>query len=199
MAPICPVYPYDLVAVRSARTHARGRVSKSWAVVIRSGRVYPTRRRPSSGRRRCRRRNLADRADRECVRICGLAFRFGLRPLAARLPDRDALQFAGRHRSLDPARVASERHAEGTQRCRAPAASRRSRQSAIWPEEAAFAGFYRRRAMAPLRRNTTYLPTESGRAIVDAYLQHRRDTLVRLVGSMSGRRRRCNRRPRFCM
>src|SRR5207245_3044103 len=36
------------------------------------------------------------------------------------------------------------------------------------------------------RRNTTSVPTESGRAIVDAYLQHRRDTLVRLVGSMSG-------------
>jgi predicted MarR family transcription regulator len=36
------------------------------------------------------------------------------------------------------------------------------------------------------RRNTTYVPSESGRAIVDAYLQHRRDTLVRLVGSMSG-------------
>jgi len=36
------------------------------------------------------------------------------------------------------------------------------------------------------RRNTTYVPTASGRAIVDDYLQHRRDTLVRLVGSMSG-------------
>src|SRR5438445_8236324 len=58
------------------------------------------------------RRDLADRADRERVRICGLAFRFGLRPLAARLPDCHADDCAGRHRGLDPPRASSERHAE---------------------------------------------------------------------------------------
>jgi predicted MarR family transcription regulator len=47
-------------------------------------------------------------------------------------------------------------------------------------------GFIEKASDGASRRNTTYLPTESGRAIVDAYLQHRRDTLVRLVGSMSG-------------
>jgi predicted MarR family transcription regulator len=36
------------------------------------------------------------------------------------------------------------------------------------------------------RRNTTYLASETGRALIEAYLQHRRDTLVRLVASMSG-------------
>ena len=47
-------------------------------------------------------------------------------------------------------------------------------------------GFIEKASDGASRRNTTYVPTESGRAIVDAYLQHRRDTLVRLVGSMSG-------------
>ena len=47
-------------------------------------------------------------------------------------------------------------------------------------------GFIDKASNGASRRNTTYVPTESGRAIVDAYLQHRRDTLVRLVGSMSG-------------
>jgi len=47
-------------------------------------------------------------------------------------------------------------------------------------------GFIEKASNGASRRNTTYVPTESGRAIVDAYLQHRRDTLVRLVGSMSG-------------
>lgn len=47
-------------------------------------------------------------------------------------------------------------------------------------------GFIEKASNGASRRNTTYVPSESGRAIVDAYLQHRRDTLVRLVGSMSG-------------
>lgn len=47
-------------------------------------------------------------------------------------------------------------------------------------------GFIEKASNGASRRNTTYLPSESGRAIVDAYVQHRRDTLVRLVGSMSG-------------
>ena len=47
-------------------------------------------------------------------------------------------------------------------------------------------GFIEKASDGASRRNTTYVPTESGTAIVDAYLQHRRDTLVRLVGSMSG-------------
>lgn len=47
-------------------------------------------------------------------------------------------------------------------------------------------GFIEKASDGASRRNTTYAPSESGRAIVDAYLQHRRDTLVRLVGSMSG-------------
>src|SRR5882724_1805395 len=59
-----------------------------------------------TGKFRCRRgtnrragqRHLADRAERECVRICGLALRFGVRAVAARLSDRHARQFAGRHR-----------------------------------------------------------------------------------------------------
>jgi predicted MarR family transcription regulator len=47
-------------------------------------------------------------------------------------------------------------------------------------------GFIEKANDGASRRNTTYVPSEPGRAIVDAYLQHRRDTLVRLVGSMSG-------------
>ena len=47
-------------------------------------------------------------------------------------------------------------------------------------------GFIEKASDGASRRNTTYVPSASGRAIVDAYLQHRRDTLVRLVGSMSG-------------
>ena len=47
-------------------------------------------------------------------------------------------------------------------------------------------GFIEKASNGASRRNTTYVPTGSGRAIVDAYLQHRRETLVRLVGSMSG-------------
>src|SRR6266496_5609979 len=46
----------------------------------------------AGARRRADRRHLADRANRECIRICGLAFRFGVRPLAARLPRRHAGQ-----------------------------------------------------------------------------------------------------------
>src|SRR4029079_18306466 len=100
-------------------------------------------RRRRGAHRRAGQRHFADRADGECVRIRRLAFRVGVRAVAARLPDCDAGQFARRHRGLDPARVASERHAEGAERRGAPDASRRSRQFAIWPEEAAFAGFYR--------------------------------------------------------
>ena len=47
-------------------------------------------------------------------------------------------------------------------------------------------GFIEKASNGASRRNTTYVPSASGRAIVDAYLQHRRETLVRLVGSMSG-------------
>jgi predicted MarR family transcription regulator len=47
-------------------------------------------------------------------------------------------------------------------------------------------GFIEKASNGASRRNTTYLPSSSGRAIIDAYVQHRRDTLVRLVGSMSG-------------
>src|SRR5687767_14941653 len=39
---------------------------------------------------RAGRRDFADRADRECVRICRLALRFGVRALAARLSGRHA-------------------------------------------------------------------------------------------------------------
>ena len=47
-------------------------------------------------------------------------------------------------------------------------------------------GFIEKASNGASRRNTTYLPSGSGQAIVDAYLQHRRDTLVRLAASMSG-------------
>ena len=47
-------------------------------------------------------------------------------------------------------------------------------------------GFIEKASDGASRRNTTYVPSASGRAIVDAYVQYRRDTLVRLVGSMSG-------------
>ena len=40
--------------------------------------------------------------------------------------------------------------------------------------------------MAPRAATPLTCRPNPGRAIVDAYLQHRRDTLVRLVGSMSG-------------
>src|SRR6266568_6584904 len=74
--------------------------------------------------RRADQRHLANRAERERVRICGLAFRFGVREVAARLSGCHADQRAGRHRSLDPARLASERHAERLERRGAAAASR---------------------------------------------------------------------------
>src|SRR5258708_233977 len=85
-----------------------------------------------TGKFRCRRganrragqRHLAARAERERVRICGLASRFGVREVAARLSGRDADQRARRHRSLDPACAASERHAERLERCGTPSASR---------------------------------------------------------------------------
>lgn len=47
-------------------------------------------------------------------------------------------------------------------------------------------GFIEKASNGASRRNTTYVPSASGRRIVDAYLQHRRDMLVRLVGSLSG-------------
>jgi predicted MarR family transcription regulator len=47
-------------------------------------------------------------------------------------------------------------------------------------------GFIEKASNGASRRNTTYAPSEAGRAIVDTYLQNRRDILVRLVGSMSG-------------
>lgn len=36
------------------------------------------------------------------------------------------------------------------------------------------------------RRLTTYRPTIAGQALIDAYLQRRRDTLLRLAGGLSG-------------
>jgi predicted MarR family transcription regulator len=47
-------------------------------------------------------------------------------------------------------------------------------------------GFIEKASDSASRRNTTYMPTETGRALIDAYLQQRRDALVRLVASMSG-------------
>ena len=47
-------------------------------------------------------------------------------------------------------------------------------------------GFIEKASDGASRRNTTYATSESGRATIDAYLQHRRDTLVRLAASMSG-------------
>jgi predicted MarR family transcription regulator len=47
-------------------------------------------------------------------------------------------------------------------------------------------GFIEKASDGASRRNTTYVASETGRALIEAYLQHRRDTLVRLVASMSG-------------
>ncbi len=47
-------------------------------------------------------------------------------------------------------------------------------------------GFIEKASDGASRRHTTYAPSEAGRAIVEAYMQHRRDTLIRLVASMSG-------------
>jgi predicted MarR family transcription regulator len=49
-------------------------------------------------------------------------------------------------------------------------------------------GFIEKASDTASRRNTTYTPSDSGRAVIDAYLQHRRETLVRLAGSLSGTR-----------
>jgi predicted MarR family transcription regulator len=47
-------------------------------------------------------------------------------------------------------------------------------------------GFIEKSSDGASRRNTTYVVSEAGRALVEAYQAHRRDTLVRLVASMSG-------------
>jgi predicted MarR family transcription regulator len=47
-------------------------------------------------------------------------------------------------------------------------------------------GFIEKASDGASRRNTTYVASETGRELVEAYLRHRRDTLVRLVASMSG-------------
>jgi predicted MarR family transcription regulator len=47
-------------------------------------------------------------------------------------------------------------------------------------------GFIEKSSDGASRRNTTYVASETGRALIEAYLQHRRDALLRLVASMSG-------------
>jgi predicted MarR family transcription regulator len=47
-------------------------------------------------------------------------------------------------------------------------------------------GFIEKASDGASRRNTTYVASETGRALIEAYLQHRRDTLLRLVATMSG-------------
>jgi predicted MarR family transcription regulator len=47
-------------------------------------------------------------------------------------------------------------------------------------------GFIEKADEGASRRNTTYVASTKGRALVDAYMENRRNTLVRLVGSLSG-------------
>jgi predicted MarR family transcription regulator len=129
---------------------------------------------------------LADRADGERVRICGLAFRFGVRALAARLPwAMPANSLGGTEAS-----ILHVLHLNGTPKGLSDVARLLHRDDLAnlqyGLKKLLSLGFIDKASNGASRRNTTYLPTESGRAIVDAYLQHRRDTLVRLVGSMSG-------------
>jgi predicted MarR family transcription regulator len=47
-------------------------------------------------------------------------------------------------------------------------------------------GFIEKADEGASRRNTTYVASGKGRALVEAYMENRRNTLVRLVGSLAG-------------
>jgi len=120
-------------------------------------------------------------------------------PAGARLSGCDADQCAGGHRSLDPARPASEWYAESLSDVarllhRDDLANLQYGLKKLLPWV-----FIEKASNGASRRNTTYVPTESGRAIVDAYLQHRATPWFAWSAACPERSRRCNRRRRFCM